>query len=568
MARPAFGAWHTLTREVHSGAMAKIKYINISNYRSIGDTVTLRMPDDAPLVLVGPNNSGKSNIATAIELVLGERWPSNHEPQAHEFHNRNASVPIGISIDFEDLDYIGYRSTESATSLIWRHKGGETDFKAKLADGREYRPTTETREQCVSLYISPDRRLSHNLSYATRYTLLSRLMRRFHNALVSDGDRKERLQAKFHEVERIFSEVKEFNDFSKNLQRELESFSESIEYRLGVDFSAYDPSNYFHALHIQPKQGEEARSFDELGTGQEQLLTLSLVQAYAKAFHGDGLLLIIEEPEAHLHPLAQHWLAHKIKDLVDAGVQVIVTTHSPAFINILGAEGLVIVRKIGDGTSVTQLNRRKLAQHCANTGAPRSDANNILTFYAAAATPEIVSGLFARKVVLVEGLTEALALPDYYKQVGLDFLREGIAAIPVHGVGNIAKWWRFFTAYGIPTYATFDNDADKKSDPQGLKRKDILSALGVDPSLHGELMNATDWRVDAKFSVFGNDFETTLRDLFGDTYRDLEQQASEFGLDKRSKPLVARYVSEHIEVRQDSSAHEKFHDLCERIRAL
>lgn len=321
-------------------------------------------------------------------------------------------------------------------------------------------------------------------------------------------------------------------------------------------------------MRIQPKQGEETRSFDEIGTGQEQLLALSLARAYAEAFHEDGLLLIIEEPEAHLHPLAQHWLAQKIRDLVTAGVQVIVTTHSPAFVNILGAEGIVVVQKIDGATRVTQRSSAKLALHCANTGAPQAQANNILPFYAAAATSDIMSGLFARKVVLVEGPTEALALPAYCQQVGLDFTKEGIAVIPVHGVGNLAKWWRFFTAYGIPTYVTFDNDAEKGDDRQGFKRKDVLGALGVDSKIMEYLMSKDDWIVGAKCSVFGNDFETALRALFGGAYRDLEQEASKSGLDKRSKPLIARYVAQNMGMPLESPAYEKFRDFSKRIRAL
>ena len=549
--------------------MARIKYIRITNYRSIGDeTVVLRMPDDAPMVLVGPNNAGKSNIATAVDLVLGERWPGNDEPQDHEFHNRDVSIPISIEIEFDGLDYIDYRGNpQPATGLIWRRDEGKTDFLVKLAEG-ERRANNDTRWQCVSMYISPDRRLSRDLSYASRYTLLSKLMRRFHNALVADDDRKERLRTKFHEVKGIFDEVEEFNEFSNNLQREIDSFSENIEYRLGVDFSAYDPSNYFRALHIQPKQGEETRSFDEIGTGQQQLLALSLARAYAEAFHEDGLLLIIEEPEAHLHPLAQHWLAQKIGEIAADGVQVIVTTHSPAFVSILGAEGIVVVQKIEGDTRVTQRSSAKLAQHCVNTGAPQAAARNILPFYAAAATSDILSGLFARKVVLVEGTTEALALPAYCRQVGLDFTREGIAVIPVHGVGNLAKWWRFFTAYDIPTYVTFDNDAAKGDDQQGFKRKDVLGALGIDSKSMEYLMSANDWIIGAKCSVFGNDFETALRTLFGDAYCDLEQEASNYGLDKRSKPLVARHVAANIGIPLESPAYEKFREFSERVRVL
>ena len=45
-----------------------------------------------------------------------------------------------------------------------------------------------------------------------------------------------------------------------------------------------------------------------------------------------GDLLILEEPESHLHPAAQLQLARGIARLVNAGVQVLITTHSGDFI--------------------------------------------------------------------------------------------------------------------------------------------------------------------------------------------------------------------------------------------
>lgn len=44
-----------------------------------------------------------------------------------------------------------------------------------------------------------------------------------------------------------------------------------------------------------------------------------------------GDLLILEEPESHLHPAAQLQLARGIARLVNAGVQVLITTHSSDF---------------------------------------------------------------------------------------------------------------------------------------------------------------------------------------------------------------------------------------------
>ena len=45
-----------------------------------------------------------------------------------------------------------------------------------------------------------------------------------------------------------------------------------------------------------------------------------------------GDLLILEEPESHLHPAAQLQLARGIARLVNAGVQVLITTHSGDFV--------------------------------------------------------------------------------------------------------------------------------------------------------------------------------------------------------------------------------------------
>ena len=46
-----------------------------------------------------------------------------------------------------------------------------------------------------------------------------------------------------------------------------------------------------------------------------------------------GDLLILEEPESHLHPAAQRQLARGIVRLVNAGVKVLITTHSDFFVN-------------------------------------------------------------------------------------------------------------------------------------------------------------------------------------------------------------------------------------------
>jgi putative ATP-dependent endonuclease of OLD family len=87
----------------------------------------------------------------------------------------------------------------------------------------------------------------------------------------------------------------------------------------------------------------------------------------------------------------------------------------------------------------------------------QSREHNILPFYARTQAARFLRVL-RQKVVLVEGPSECLSLPIYLSKVGLDVAKRGIAIVPVGGKGNLAKWRRLFTAYGIPTFVIFDND--------------------------------------------------------------------------------------------------------------
>ena len=60
---------------------------------------------------------------------------------------------------------------------------------------------------------------------------------------------------------------------------------------------------------------------------------LAPVILFLKYLVNPGDLLILEEPESHLHPAAQLRMARGIARLVNAGVQVLITTHSDIFVS-------------------------------------------------------------------------------------------------------------------------------------------------------------------------------------------------------------------------------------------
>ena len=84
---------------------------------------------------------------------------------------------------------------------------------------------------------------------------------------------------------------------------------------------------------------------------------LAPVVLFLKYLVRPGHLLIFEEPESHLHPAAQRQLARGIVRLVNAGVKVLITTHSDIFvsqINNLLALGQASPELVAEGGFVAE----------------------------------------------------------------------------------------------------------------------------------------------------------------------------------------------------------------------
>lgn len=254
--------------------MGFLTSIQIRNYRSIPEMV-LRMPTDVPLVIVGENNAGKSNLCSAVELVLGEFWPGNYDPEDHEFWNRDRSLDIEVVLELGEVKVMDYGIIQQVHSLEWKHQAGGPSFMMGLGNNRQRRTNSEARDQCFAVAVRADRRLSYHMSYSSRWTWLSKLTHRFHKALVSDQRRVNALKQQFADIKSTFETVREFADFDSELRRQISGFTSTMPYGLEIDFSAYDPSNYFNALRVIPKENGHTRTLDELGTGQEQILAFA-----------------------------------------------------------------------------------------------------------------------------------------------------------------------------------------------------------------------------------------------------------------------------------------------------
>ena len=122
--------------------------------------------------------------------------------------------------------------------------------------------------------------------------------------------------------------------------------TELLEGKIEVKRST--PEAYPEFLY-RPDQAEEALRMSHSSAMVSELAPLVL---FLQGVVGQGDLLIIEEPESHLHPGAQTKIAQTLARLVRVGVHVLITTHSNFLLQQIGnliREGEL--RKHGEPTS-------------------------------------------------------------------------------------------------------------------------------------------------------------------------------------------------------------------------
>ena len=516
----------------------RLEKIRIQHYRSIED-INISFPKNKPLILFGPNNAGKSNILSAIDRLIGERYPTYIEMLESDYYMRDkkAYPSSTIAARFSEPYYYDNRGTPyQVIAVTYGYGGNSAENLLHDGSGKRLYISTEQRAACQSYLIDAERNIQSAFNYGSKYSLLSKFSHQIHQALSSEH--KEELSAAFNQIKGSFEKTTEFSSFFESFSSALKGAVKGFVHSLAVDFSAYDPNNYAKSLRIYAKEGNSVRSFEEFGTGEQQVLLMAFVKAYMEVFTSENFVLIIEEPEAHLHPLAQKWLKEYIVDLCASGVQVVVSTHSTDFIDAEYLDGLVRVYKEAGQTKAIQLSKEDLHRFCIESGVPanKTSPDNIVDFYATKLFPDQLKGMFAETIVLVEGATEFFAIPIYLKRLGFSLAEHGTEIVNCRGKDSIPLFWRLFKAYGYSCYFIFDGDSKTTENASTFNGIISTDSWETDPSK---------CVINCNYAYFGADFEKYLKNIMTE-YETLEtEMVNTYRV--TSKPGKAKAVAQHCE---------------------
>jgi putative ATP-dependent endonuclease of OLD family len=440
----------------------KLREVSITNFRSIKQ-LAFRFPDDNLLVLVGPNNAGKSNIIRAIDAICGEGWFGRDKMEDHDFYQRDRRTPFKITLTFDNGSSAELSSAERWTS--YRDRNGRPIYQSQ----------GNIKDDFPCTYLGADRTFDKHLAFYD-WTLIGKIRKRFHQrALPLQGE----LQDKFEELTSIFDRVVGFQKFKSDFSNFFSEMQADTSAHLDITFKPFTPSNYFKAMQIlasDPGQSETPLDLEELGEGSRNTVLIALLRSYAMNFRntpeGVSGILALEEPEIFLHPQARRHLYKVLRSIAAAGVQVVISTHSASFIDTEHFDSIGQVSKVPDeerpGCSHTHLQlvtREQLRDHCVRTGVPSTKVTtaNITEFYRTTSNYRLNEAFFAKYVILVEGDTEEQALPEYLRAAGIDCDLQGISMIAVDGKNQIPKYWRLFGLFTSNILCMFDDDSETEA---------------------------------------------------------------------------------------------------------
>lgn len=405
--------------------------------------------------LVGENDGGKSSVIDAIRFCLWTTSQDYHRLTEDDFHcdetGRKPALTLRCKFD-------GLSTADKATFLEWLTTEGQDHqvlyihVRATLMDGgRRGRVAVEVhagrdgeslaiegavRELLKTTYLRPLRDAESELSSGRNSRLSQILISHPDIALQADDD---------------------FDPTNPNSGTTLVGIMKRAEYHVGTNDAVKTANDTINREYLEKFQIGSEQLASEVGVAGDTTLNRILEKlelAIAKPstslertrrglgfnnalFMSAELLLLgsreayptllIEEPEAHLHPQMQASVIALLNDRAQApadgsrkAVQVILTTHSPTLASAIPLDRVTLIaggKPYGLARTFTRLSEGDYA------------------FLERFLDSTKANLFFAKGVAIVEGDAENLLLPVLAELSGYSFRTNGISVVNVGHVG-------------------------------------------------------------------------------------------------------------------------------------
>ena len=305
-----------------------IKNIKLKNFKVFEDeNIEL-----APLTLItGINGMGKSSVIQALLLLK----------QSYEIGYLELKNQVDLSNDYIDLE-----SAESLCYTMAQNKTVDIGFTLDNGDFHQWSiNASDPKQKILDCHYTGNGNLANIPHFKEDFIFLEagrwgprsvygkKESRNFNTKLGIQGELTPAyLLNAITDNEKIGMEgMKHPNvtDGSEQLYENLNAWMEEIVHLpLKTRVTEIDESTVKLLYNIE---GSLGKSYSALQVGFGLTFCLPIVVALLKAKKGD--LLIIENPEAHLHPAAQAKLGLLICLAVHNGAQIIVESHSDHILN-------------------------------------------------------------------------------------------------------------------------------------------------------------------------------------------------------------------------------------------
>lgn len=341
----------------------KIKKVTINNFRGISSEELLIVDFGNFNLFIGDNGSSKTAILEAINLCLASNYVIS-KLSIKDFY-LGGDNPIEIKLFFDDFD-VSIPDLYGNTQLIKCNGIALTAKKReRSAPGKAfndlvvvehyYLPIEERgsdgwaiKRKGGSILKITERQLALSYANADHPRVFyfgkgrdKQLQRRFNSSMTNVIDD---LNWRFEKNQRSKGEADKFKHIRSNIEKHIFENTDGDTLKktiIGTNDNlakfGIPPIDICLLKTLTPYDNSEmVKRFDgfELpinltGSGIEMITALIFLETLAKISR-EKIIIVIDEPELHLHPALQDKLAKHLADVSDES-QVFISTHSPFF---------------------------------------------------------------------------------------------------------------------------------------------------------------------------------------------------------------------------------------------